>query len=48
MIYKNTKKLKEVGSRSPERIAAISFFDVLERKDNLRLDDFRFPIEFFD
>ncbi len=27
---------------------AISFFVMLERKDNLRLDDLRFPIEFFD
>jgi hypothetical protein len=26
---------------------AISFFEVLDGKDNLRLDDFRFTIEFF-
>jgi hypothetical protein len=41
-------RLFHQSSKKKKDIRAVSFFDVLERKDNLRLDDFRFSIEFFD
>jgi hypothetical protein len=38
---------KKIKSQGKYTFHCYIFFEVLERKNNTRLDDFRFPIEFF-